>query len=115
LRNNFSFFDIFLDSFARINFLELMRFTWDDNKRESNLDKHGLDFDYAEKILNASKVYIFIDNRYDYGEERRLAYSIVDGVKLCLCFVHRIDEIRVISIRRVPDREWRKHYGDSDE
>jgi len=91
-----------------------MKFTWDKNKQKTNLEKHGLDFDYAERVLNASKVSVFIDNRYDYGEERRLAYSIVNGIKLCLCYVHRKDEIRVISIRRVHDREWRKHYGDSD-
>jgi len=91
-----------------------MKFTWDIIKQKSNLEKHGLDFDYAEKILKSSKVSTFIDNRFDYGEERNLAYSIVDGIKMCLCFVQRDDEIRVISIRRVHDKEWRKHYGDGD-
>jgi len=90
-----------------------MKFIWDENKLKSNLEKHGLDFDVAKEVFHAPEVSVFIDDRFDYGEERRLAYAIVDGIKLCLCYVHKKEEIRVISLRRVHDKEWRKHHGDS--
>jgi len=36
----------------------LMKFTWDENKRQANLKKHQLDFADAEKVF-AGDVFIF--------------------------------------------------------
>ena len=91
-----------------------MKFIWDENKLKSNLEKHGLDFDIAEDILSVQSAFDMIDDRFDYDEERHLVYSELDGVKLCMCYTFRGDEIRVISIRKVHNKEWRKYYGDSD-
>jgi len=87
-----------------------MIFTWDEEKRKKNIEKHNLDFVFAEKIFDTSKGHDFIDNRFDYGEERHLHYAEIDGVKVCLCYVTRKDEMRIISLRRVHDKEWRKYY-----
>jgi uncharacterized DUF497 family protein len=46
-----------------------MRFTWDETKRQGNLNKHGLDFADAEKVFAGPPV-LFEDNRHDYGEQR---------------------------------------------
>jgi len=91
-----------------------LKFTWDINKQKSNLEKHGLDFDLAKDILSVRDAFDMIDDRFDYGEERHLVYSELDHVKLCMCYIQRDGEIRVISIRRVHDKEWRKYYGDGD-
>ena len=88
-----------------------MKFTWDEKKRKANLIKHGLDFTLAERIFGALDVVDVLDTRCDYSEERHLAYGTVNNKRLCMCYVVREDEIRVISIRGVHDREWRKHYG----
>ena len=90
----------------------MMKFTWDDNKRKSNLEKHGLDFDLAREVINSPDTVIISDLRYDYGEERKIAYADVDGVKMCVCYVFRDDAYRVISMRRVHDKDWRKINGD---
>jgi len=87
-----------------------MKFTWDEKKRKANLEKHGLDFALAECIFAASDGVDILDTRHDYGEERHLAYATIREKKMCLCYVVREDEIRIISIRGVHEREWRKHY-----
>ena len=85
-----------------------MRYVWNETKRMANIEKHGLDFDIAERIIESSEVLRVPDNRFEYGEERQLAFTELDGVKLCLCFTVRADEYRIISLRRVHDREWRR-------
>ena len=52
-----------------------MEFEWDENKRQSNLSKHGIDFVDAAKIFNRP-VLERVDNRYDY-EETRIVANIV--------------------------------------
>ncbi len=56
-----------------------MEFEWDENKRESNLSKHGIDFVDAAKIFNRP-VLERLDNRYDYGETRIVALGEENGV-----------------------------------
>jgi hypothetical protein len=90
-----------------------MKYTWDKEKENKNIEKHGFDFTLAEEILDGSVVADIVDDRFNYGEERRLVYSVVNDKKLCMCYVYRVDVIRVISIRRVHEKEWRKYYGDS--
>ena len=46
-----------------------MRLEWDETKNHSNFDKHGLDFADAELLL-AGPCVTFVDNRFDYAEER---------------------------------------------
>lgn len=52
-------------------------FTWDAVKAESNLRKHKVSFDDAAKAFPFG-VLDAVDDRHDYGEERRN--------RLCLCF-----------------------------
>ncbi len=46
-----------------------MRFEWDEQKRKTNIRKHGFDFRDAWKVFN-SPLLVGPDDRYDYGEER---------------------------------------------
>ena len=85
-----------------------MNFTWDDEKERRNLEKHKMDFSLAEAIISCDDVIIKLDDRRDYGEDRYLAYSEVDGAMLCLCFMIRDGSYRVISLRRANKKEWRK-------
>ena len=88
-----------------------MKYTWDLDKERKNLEKHGFDFELAERIINSSDMLCLADNRFDYGEERKLAYAEIDGVKMCLCFTIRDLTNRIISLRRVHNKEWRKVHG----
>ncbi len=44
-----------------------MKFEWDEVKRATNLDKHGLDFELAHLVF-ASDTFTFEDNRMAYDD-----------------------------------------------
>ncbi|WP_287079233.1 MULTISPECIES: BrnT family toxin [unclassified Microcystis] len=53
-----------------------MEFEWDDQKNNINIEKHGIDFNFAKEIF--SGVWISKpDNRRDYGEERLIALGLL--------------------------------------
>ena len=55
-----------------------MNFQWDNTKRKSNIEKHGIDFIDAPIIFSGYTLTIE-DDRYDYGEERFVTFGILDG------------------------------------
>ena len=68
----------------------------------------------APKIFADPYVVIELDTRQDYGEERFLAYALVEGVRLCLCFTVRNGKIHLITIYKMHKKQWEKHYGKGD-
>lgn len=54
-----------------------MRFEWDEAKNESNLEKHGLDFEDAAKLFDGPML-VTLDTRRDYGEERWLGLGLIE-------------------------------------
>jgi uncharacterized protein len=73
-----------------------MEFEWDENKRQSNLSKHGIDFVDAAKIFNRP-VLERVDNRYDYEETRIGALGEENGVVLFVVYTWRGEVRRIIS------------------
>ena len=88
-----------------------MLFEWDDEKRQSNIKKHGFDFTIAKSVLSDPNVVIKVDNRKDYGETRVWAFGKVGNLRLCLCYTMRDGKYRVISLYTPNKSRWRKHYG----
>ena len=86
-----------------------MEFEWDENKRRSNLSKHGIDFVDAAKIFNSS-VLERVDNRYDYDETRIVTLGEVNGVVLFVVYTRRGEVRRIISARRATKGERNKYY-----
>lgn len=83
--------------------------TFDEQKRLSNLEKHGLDLADAGLVYHATNKITLISPRS--GEERKQDIALVEvmGVVLALVYVERGKEIRVISLRRA-SRAERKLY-----
>lgn len=84
-------------------------FVWDEAKRKSNLEKHGLDFKDAHLACDNPDKCTYHSNR---GGERRLmdiAFAVVHGRLLVLVYTERGDNIRKISFRPA-SREERKQY-----
>ncbi len=86
-----------------------MEFEWDENKRQSNLSKHGIDFVRAAYIFN-SPILEREDNRYDYNESRLIAIGEVNGVVLFVVYTVRGSIYRIISARRATKREQQQYY-----
>jgi uncharacterized protein len=91
-----------------------MQFEWDDAKNRSNFAKHGLDFADAEQVLSGPCV-TFVDDRFDYGEERLNTLGLLAGRVVFIAHAPRGSDItRIISMRKANRREqkiYKKRLG----
>jgi uncharacterized DUF497 family protein len=87
----------------------VMKFEWDEVKRATNLDKHGLDFELAHLVF-ASDTFTFEDNRMAYDEQRFVTLGLLDGIVAVLVHTETDDEIRVISFRRATKNEQKLYF-----
>jgi uncharacterized DUF497 family protein len=88
-----------------------VEFEWDEEKRLSNIRKHGIDFIRACQIFEGYIVE-YEDTRYDYTEERFVAIGETRGQILTVVYTYRIQIIRIISARKATKNE-RKIYHES--
>jgi hypothetical protein len=81
-----------------------MNFTWDETKRQANLQKHGLDFADAEKVFSGPMV-LFEDQRNDYGEQRMIGIGQLEFLVVLIVHVETDEQIRIISMRKADSDE----------
>ena len=62
-----------------------MDFVWDEQKNESNIGKHGLDFADARHVFDAPML-VALDERGDYGEDRWIGIGLLDGRVVAIAF-----------------------------
>jgi len=55
-----------------------MDYEWDEDKRQTNIVKHGIDFVAAVKIFDGRFIET-VDLRRDYGEQRLLVLGELGG------------------------------------
>lgn len=81
--------------------------TFDEAKRQANLEKHGIDLADADLVYYAPGKVTLSSARQ--GEDRQMDLALVKlhGVVLALVYVERGDEIRAISLRRASRQERR--------
>lgn len=77
---------------------------WDERKRQANLAKHNVDFALIDQFdwLTAD---IWIDHRFDYGEERRSGLGLIHGRLFAVVYTERGLDKRIISLRKANKRE----------
>ncbi len=73
-----------------------MTFEWDEEKRGSNLHKHGVDFIDAVKIF-AKPILEKPDHREEYGEERFIAVGEIEKDYFVVVYTWRGERRRIIS------------------
>lgn len=81
-----------------------MRFEWDEAKRRSNIDRHGIDFVDVEVVFAGETVTV-LDDRYNYGETRFLTFGILWGRVVAIVHTETDETIRVISFRKASKNE----------
>jgi uncharacterized DUF497 family protein len=86
-----------------------MGYEWDDQKNAGNAHKHGAEFASIEQFDWEGAVFL-ADDRFDYGEDRVRAYGRIDGRPHCVVFVLRSQNMRIISLRPMHEKEA-KRYG----
>ena len=77
-------------------------------KNDSNITKHGLPLSDA-KLLDWSAAYSWVDQRNDYGEERRIALVPINQRVYCVVYVESKIAIRIISLRKANAREVERY------
>jgi len=85
-----------------------VRLEWDEEKRQANILKHGLDFEDAW-LLDWDNAAVIPDNRFDYPEPRFWAFAEKGGRYHVVAFCWRGSKLRIISFRKANDREVRRY------
>ena len=81
-----------------------MRYEWDEAKNRGNFVKHGLNFEDAEQVFSGPCV-AFVDDRFDYGEERCITLGLLAGRLVVIAHAPRDEGMRIISMRKGNRRE----------
>jgi len=90
-----------------------MRYEWDEAKSRINFIKHGLSFEDAEMVFSGPCV-MFVDDRFDYGEERLITLGQLAGRLVVIAHAPRDEGTRIISMRKGNRREqeiYKKRLG----
>jgi uncharacterized protein len=84
-----------------------MNYTWDENKRNSNINKHGIDFSAAREVFHDVNRIETIDDRKDYGEERLQTIGFAKPGLLFVVYTYRENKTtrRFISARKANKTE----------
>jgi len=84
-----------------------MKFEWDIEKANKNLEKHQIDFNEAKTVFDDPLAYIFDEEWNSYGENRELIIGLSNKKRLLIVsFTERQYEvIRIISSRLTTRKE----------
>lgn len=81
-----------------------MDITFDPTKDKTNIAKHGISLAEAANI-DWDTACVWMDDRFEYDEERLCALGAIGNVLYYVAFVEREDVTRIISLRRATLRE----------
>ena len=86
-----------------------MRFEWDERKRRSNLEKHGVDFSDLESLFAGETVTVS-DERFDYGEHRFITLGLLKGIVLTVAHTETDEVVRILSARKATRYEEETYF-----
>lgn len=81
-----------------------MSYEWDEQKRQINIKKHGLDFVDVIALFDGETVTL-PDERFDYGEIRLVVMGILKNQVMVVVYTERDENIRIISARKATKNE----------
>jgi uncharacterized protein len=85
-----------------------VKFTWDEVKRRSNIEKHGIDFADVPPMFDGD-VFTIEDQRFDYGETRYITFGLLQFRVIVVAHTDKKGVTRIISARKATKNE-EKHY-----
>ena len=84
-----------------------MDFEWDEQKRQSNLRKHDIDFIDVQAVFDGRPLVSSVSRQP--AELRFLTTAEIEGIFYTVVWTWRGDIIRIISARRARDEEKRDY------
>jgi uncharacterized DUF497 family protein len=88
-------------------------YVWDEVKRKSNLQKHGLDFRDAHLVYENPDKCTYDASRDDEYRLMDVALAVINGRLLTLVYTEQDDNVRVISFRNASRTERKQYEEDS--
>ena len=85
-----------------------MNFEWNENKRQSNLDKHGFDFIDVWQLFEGEHIRSKAKQGLD-EEQRLLATGFIFGIYATVIYTMRDGATRIISLRKARKNERKQH------
>jgi uncharacterized protein len=82
---------------------------FDPAKRDETLEKRGLDFADAIRVIESPNITV-MDDRFAYAEVRYITFGKLSGRLIVVVWTVRNDRYRIISMRKANDRE-QKRFG----
>jgi len=86
-----------------------MRYEWDEAKRRSNIQKHGIDFLGIDRVFGGRTVSI-PDDRFDYGEVRFITLGTLKGRVVVIAHTETPEVIHIISVRKATKNEQASYF-----
>lgn len=87
-----------------------MDFEWDEGKADSNVLKHGVEFEEASTVFADPLAAIFDDERHSEDERREIIVGYSQSYRLLLVsFTERGGAVRIISARLASRKERRDY------
>ena len=86
----------------------MVRFEWDENKNQINIEKHGISFQEASTVFYDEDALLFDDPDNSEQEDRFLIIGFSREARLCIvshCYRGDDEIIRIISARKASKRE----------
>jgi len=84
-------------------------YEWDEQKRQVNVQKHGIDFSDVSELFYGDVV-ILPDDRFDYGETRFIVIGILKRQVSVVTYTERSENIRIISARKATKNEQLNYF-----
>ena len=90
----------------------MIKFEWDDNKNQANIEKHGISFEEAASVFQDEGALIIADEEHSESEERFILIGFSFKANLlvvCHCYREKDSAIRIISARKADKKERQKY------
>lgn len=91
-----------------------LRFDWDEQKAESNQQKHAVSFEEAQTVFYDENARLMYDPEHSLTEDRYILFGMSSSLRLIVvCHIYRENDelIRIISARKATKQE-RQQYGE---
>ena len=90
-----------------------LRFEWDNEKAQSNIEKHNISFEEASTVFTDSNAILFDDPEHSLDEERFIMLGFSNQSRMLIvchcCRGENADIIRIISARKATKNEQKQY------
>lgn len=87
-----------------------MEVEFDPDKDAANQAKHGIALAFGADVLSDGSLLEVLDVRFDYPEDRYVAYGMVSAQVWVCVYTPRGAVHRIISVRKAKPHEIRRYY-----